>query len=208
MIAVIAVILILFGLSSPSAAGLPTDDEVRGIMKLCGGGAMQSVEGDIEASIKAWRRGIGASGKASYSDLSAILMAMQSNGKLDKDLYIAYTACITEHVKIFIEREKNQEQTNERRRKEIESARQTEKERQEAEVRQKEAQRKAKEVINQDEQLVNVLSRYCLIRTITYHRDGTMSESVREVARAMHPLCPRIEYRGGTVGGGISVQTR
>ncbi|GEM_PF-4342780 len=67
--------------------------------------------------------------------------------------------------------------------------------------------RRAKEVVDRKEEVVSVLSTTCMIKITDYYRDGTTSDQVKEYGRGMHG-CPPLTFRGGTVGGGVTFQSR
>ncbi len=57
----------------------PTDEEVTIIVKTCAGGYSKSVQGDVEASIKLWRKQGEISGQANMSELGGIISALKSD---------------------------------------------------------------------------------------------------------------------------------
>jgi hypothetical protein len=92
---IVAVITMLLLTPEPShSAPLPSDEEVSGIVKACGGGRFQQIAGDLEGRISIWKRNAEASGNASREDLSAILKTVPQNQQISPENYKTYTDCI------------------------------------------------------------------------------------------------------------------
>ena len=77
-------------------SGLPSADQVDGVMKACAVGRSQAVQGDVEGRIQLWRQGAEANGKASLDDLGAILNRVPQNQQISPEIYATYTKCITD----------------------------------------------------------------------------------------------------------------
>ena len=77
-------------------SGLPSADQIDGVMKACAVGRSQAVQGDIEGRIQLWRQGAEANGKASLDDLGAILNRVPQNQQISPEIYATYTKCITD----------------------------------------------------------------------------------------------------------------
>jgi hypothetical protein len=92
---IVAVITMLLLTPEPShSAPLPSDEEVSGIVKACGGGRFQQIAGDLEGRISIWKRNAEASGSASREDLSAILKTVPQNQQISPENYKTFTDCI------------------------------------------------------------------------------------------------------------------
>ena len=95
---ILSILITTFVIFTPepswSAVPLPSDEEISGIVKGCGGGRFQQIEGDIEGKISIWKREAAGSGKASTEDLSAILKTVPQNAQLSPEHYEIYTDCI------------------------------------------------------------------------------------------------------------------
>jgi hypothetical protein len=94
ILAILTTILVHKSVERSYSATLPSDEEVSGILKACAGGRFQQIEGDLEAKISMWKRGVEASGKASKEDLGAILKQVPQNQQISPELYKTYTDCI------------------------------------------------------------------------------------------------------------------
>jgi hypothetical protein len=88
--------------TSFSAVPLPSDDEVTGIVKACGGGRFQEIQGDIEGKISIWKRDATASGKASKGDLGAILQKVPRDAQISPENYKIYTDCILKAMSKYL----------------------------------------------------------------------------------------------------------
>jgi hypothetical protein len=83
------------------AAHLPTDEEVNGALKLCGGGRVGSVAGDIKGGISLWKRQAEAGGSGSISDLAGILSKVPNDKQLDPENYKEYISCVKRVLDLF-----------------------------------------------------------------------------------------------------------
>jgi hypothetical protein len=86
--------MLLLSPASSHSATLPTDDEVSGVLKACGGGRYQAIEGDVKAKISIWKKNAEVSGKISKDDLSGILSQVPNNQQISPENYKTYTECI------------------------------------------------------------------------------------------------------------------
>ncbi|WP_431203001.1 hypothetical protein ACQ86E_29705 [Bradyrhizobium betae] len=84
------------------AAKLPTEDEVKGVMVVCGGGQSRSYSGDIAAKIDVWKRGASGAGTVKMDDLSAVLSTVPQGQQINEANYKQYTSCILDLMKKYI----------------------------------------------------------------------------------------------------------
>lgn len=93
----------LFVSAGASAATLPSDEDVSGIMKLCGLGRYQAIEGDVKGRIELWKREAEASGKASAEDLGGLLSTLPAGQQIDPNVYKTYVECIEDAISQFLQ---------------------------------------------------------------------------------------------------------
>lgn len=98
-----ATVLFVLGSGLPAGAvELPSDSDVSGIVKLCAVGRVQQIQGDVEGKILLWKHQAEAEGKASLSDLGAILNTVSTGQQISPDLYKVYTDCIKDSISQFL----------------------------------------------------------------------------------------------------------
>lgn len=83
-----------------AATKLPTEDEIRGIQALCGGGISERIKGDVAGKLSLWKREAQASGEGSVDRLVALLS--QVPNKIDPTLWAVYTKCAVDLVSAYI----------------------------------------------------------------------------------------------------------
>lgn len=81
---------------------LPSDADVNGILKLCALGRIQGFEGDVKGQVNVWRRQAEATGKASISDLGALLQSIKPESPSAAKIYEQYTACVKDSLSQFL----------------------------------------------------------------------------------------------------------
>jgi hypothetical protein len=96
------VLFVLASGESAAAVQLPSDSDVNGIVKLCAVGRVQQLQGDVEGKILLWKRQAEAEGKASLSDLGAILSTVSTGQQISPDVYKVYTDCIKDSISQFL----------------------------------------------------------------------------------------------------------
>jgi hypothetical protein len=101
-------LLVLVGLAAGAqAAALPSSSDVDGILKACGAGISQSVQGAIKGEISIWRREAEGSGKVSVDDLGGILSKLPEGQQIDHVLYDTYVGCIKDLVSQYLQKSEN-----------------------------------------------------------------------------------------------------
>lgn len=100
------ILLIAFAASEVIASNLPSEESVKGVMVVCGGGRQQSFEGDIHAKIELWKQRASANGKASLSDLSALFATLPQGQQVSTASYATYTSCVLNLMKQYVMQDK------------------------------------------------------------------------------------------------------
>lgn len=88
-------------LSTAQTARLPNEEEVKGIMTLCGGGRSRQISAQVLANFKKFKEGLAiARTSASHDDIAAIFTKIDIGGE---ELMRIYAACVKDQTKIFLE---------------------------------------------------------------------------------------------------------
>jgi hypothetical protein len=90
--------------TSGIAATLPTTDEVKGIVALCGGGITEKAQASVSGGLDLWKQKVESDGVLSISSLATILRQRSNNDTLVEKEYGKYVACTLEQIALFIKK--------------------------------------------------------------------------------------------------------
>lgn len=105
-----AVLMVLFVPAMGYATTFPTEEDVKGLQRLCGGGTADfaSVTIRVDAAIKTWKQaGAGAELEAAKKNLAGALGQVKSDANL-APVYKLYVDCVSDQVQKFMDREDRQ----------------------------------------------------------------------------------------------------
>lgn len=103
----VSCLISLIGISwSNQSLALPTEEEVKGVLVVCGGGKKITFKGDIEAKLNIWKRGAEAGGEGSLSELNALFATIPEGEQVNVEAYKNYTSCVIDLMQKYILQDK------------------------------------------------------------------------------------------------------
>jgi hypothetical protein len=88
--------------ASLNAAKLPTEDEIKGVERLCAGGRTYSFSAGVSAALRNWRMGsVNASANTAIESLGSVIARIPHDAT-DSRIYSAYTSCVVNLIDKFL----------------------------------------------------------------------------------------------------------
>lgn len=104
---VVAAMCCTLASTASHAQKLPSDEDVNGVMKICGGGREQSFDGEVRGRVELWKQGAVGTGKAKIADLSALLSKIKPDNPYSAKMYQTYVDCITSQISVYLQQKSN-----------------------------------------------------------------------------------------------------
>ena len=100
------IFLPIFGIETVSAAELPTEDEVKGIVRLCSAGQSNAIVANMNAAVSIWKRKVNAEAELRTDEIGAIFKEIQ-NDQMINEVYNNYVTCVQNSVETFLKRRRD-----------------------------------------------------------------------------------------------------